>query len=162
MTDSDDAEPTERGTGVVRLAPTMGDAGPGRTRIVLWVVAILLVLALLAFVWTFVGTVIVGLFVYYVTRPLFERIHDRIDNRTLAVAASLLLVAVPVLLLLAWTLVIAVQALADFLSPETRAQVDAVVGPFLDDPFVAENGQAALSMLFTDPGQFLQSDLGAS
>ena len=139
----------------------LSDGENRRARIALWVVTVVLVVALAVFAWRFAGTLVLGLFVYYVTRPVFERIHARIEGRTLAVVVSLLTIALPVLLLVAWTLVIAVQALADFLDEETMARLEELAGPYVDLSTVFANGEGALRTLLTDPTQLGSLDLGA-
>ena len=75
---------------VEQLAPTLKwiPSEPGRA--VLWIVAIATVAGLLYAGWRFVGTVVMGVFVYYVTRPVFRRVNTRIRPRTIAVAVTLL------------------------------------------------------------------------
>ena len=131
-----------------------------RARVVLWVLTVGLVAGLAYFAWRFAGTLVLGLFVYYVTRPVFERIHVRVENRTLAVVVSLLTIALPVLLLVAWTLIIAVQALAEFLDEETMARLEELAGPYVDLSSVFANGEGALQTLLTDPTQLQSLDLG--
>ena len=144
----------------LRLGAYLPDGDNRRARIALWVVTVALVLALAFFAWQFAGTLVLGLFVYYVTRPVFERIHVRIENRTLAVVVSLLTVALPVLLLVAWTLVIAVQALADFLDEETMDRIGELAGPYVDLSTLFQNGEGTLRTLLTDPTQLGSLDLG--
>ena len=129
-----------------------------RARVALWVITVGIILALLMFFWQFVATMILGLFVYYVTRPVFRRIQTRIHNRTLAVAVSLVSVALPVLLLVGWTGVIAVQVLADVVAPEMEAQVESLLGPYLE--LADLNGQAAVGSLLSDPLGFFRTEVG--
>jgi predicted PurR-regulated permease PerM len=105
-----------------------------RERLVLWAVAAVFALGLWLFVWRFVGVLVVGLFVYYVTRPLFARIHGRVGGRTRAVVIAILTVAVPTLLLIGWTVAVVVQAVTDFLGSEAGAQVAASLAPAVDVP----------------------------
>ncbi|MFQ3295290.1 MAG: putative PurR-regulated permease PerM, partial [Natrialbaceae archaeon] len=62
----------------------------------------------------FLGTVLLGIFIYYATRPIHRRLRRRIDQPTLAAATALVLLALPVLLLIAYTLAITVQEIEQF------------------------------------------------
>jgi len=159
VTDRDDGPGSFRRSEGVEVGSLLGrDLDVNRARIALWAITIGILLALWQFVWNFVATLILGLFVYYVTRPVFRRIHGRIRNRTLAVATSLVTVALPVLVLVGWTALVAFQALGDVLGPEMQAQVEAIAGPYLD--LVDVNGQNVLESLLRDPLGFFQTRLG--
>ncbi|MFC4358538.1 AI-2E family transporter [Halobium salinum] len=81
---------------------TEGPWGLSRERLAWWVVVFALA-GVLAFVaWRIVGTVVMGLFVYYGARPMFRRLHERVDSRGLAAAATLLLIVVPTIALLSY------------------------------------------------------------
>jgi predicted PurR-regulated permease PerM len=108
------------------------DAEFRRDRLAMWIVAVLLMVTFLYVVWRYVGTVMLGLFAYYVTRPLFDRIYARVDNRTLAVAVSIFTVALPVLVLGGWTAVVAIQGLLDMLSSTGLEQVRDLIEPYVD------------------------------
>ncbi|WP_226023501.1 AI-2E family transporter [Halomicrobium salinisoli] len=73
-----------------------------------------LVAALLVVGYAFVGTFVFGLFIYYATRRLYRRVRRRIGPPSVAAAASLLLLALPALALLTYTLVVAVSQLSAF------------------------------------------------
>lgn len=103
-----------------------------RDRLALWVVAGLLFLTLLYVAWRYVGTVMLGLFAYYVTRPVFDRIYGRLDNRTLAVAVSIFAVALPVLVLGGWTAVVAIQGLLEVMSSTGLEQFRDLLEPYVD------------------------------
>ncbi|MFB6131181.1 MAG: AI-2E family transporter, partial [Salinigranum sp.] len=131
-----------------------------RKRIALWTVGLILFVALGYVVWRYVGTVVLGLFVYYVTRPVFERIHARVESRTAAVVVSLLVVALPVLVLVGWTLSIAFQALSRFLASESSAQFEALVRPYVDLSAVLRNTSDLVRGILADPTRLSSFDLG--
>ena len=103
-----------------------------RRRVALWAVALALIAAFAFMIWKFVGTVVLGLFAYYATRPIYERVHQRISSRTLAATVSILLVTLPALVVTAWTLVQAANQLATLVqSPLIEGyikQLEAYVG----------------------------------
>jgi predicted PurR-regulated permease PerM len=157
MTDTD-------GDSAAEASHTVGGLGTGievrRDRLLLWAVAALVTAALAYVVWRYVGTVVLGLFVYYVTRPVFERIHARVPSRGLAVGVSLLTVALPVLLLVGWTVAVAVQALSSFISNGGGGELEAFVATYFDlNAFVAEGVRLAREIA-ADPSR--ATDLGVA
>lgn len=50
--------------------------------------------------YAFIGTLVFGIFFYYATRPVHRRLYPYLQHHTLTAASSLLLVALPVLMLL--------------------------------------------------------------
>jgi len=133
--------------------------GVDQVRLALWAVALLVVAGLWLFFWSFTGTIIVGLFVYYVARPVFGRIHTRIHNRTLAVVATILTVALPVLVLVAWAGAVLFGVVADLLAVENET-VDEALAPLLEALEAAGGAEALVSDVLTDPLGFLRTDLG--
>ncbi|WP_458204666.1 AI-2E family transporter [Haladaptatus sp. NG-SE-30] len=85
-----------------------------RSQVGWWVFALALLVALAFVAYSFVGTLVLGLFVYYGTRPLFRRVTNRVESRGLAATGTLLLVALPALVLIAYTIVVGVQELSQF------------------------------------------------
>jgi predicted PurR-regulated permease PerM len=124
-------EPTETapvGSRPLGWVPTPVD----RRRAALWVITLAL-LATLAYVgWRYVGTLAVALFVYYVTRPVFRRVHTRIEGRTTAVALTLAAVALPLLIIVGWAFAILAASLARFLDSDSFGDLEGLVEPYLD------------------------------
>jgi predicted PurR-regulated permease PerM len=129
-----------------------------RDEVLLWGATAIVVAGLVYVVWRYVGTVVLGLFVYYVTRPVFDRIHSRIPSRGLAVAVSLLAVAFPVLLLVGWTVAVAVQSLSRLLDDGT-GQFGGLVEQYVDVTALTEETVATLRELAADPGRIAELDL---
>ncbi len=124
-----------------------------RGRIALWFVAGFLFLALLFVTWQYVGTVVLGLFVYYVTRPVFDRIHGRIEGRTTAVVVSILAVALPVLLLTAWAGVVAVQGLVELVSSQGFDEFRGFLDPYLNVAELRDQFRDVFDVVVEDPGR---------
>ncbi|WP_255196423.1 AI-2E family transporter [Halorarius litoreus] len=135
--------------------------GFDRTRAGLWAIAALFFGVLVFVAWRYVGTVVLGLFVYYVTRPVFRRIHQRVRNRTLAVATAIVTVTLPVLLLVAWTVTIAVQELASLADSGAFGQVAVVLEPYLDVTQIRQQVEDAIQLVIADPNQLARLDFGA-
>ncbi|PSP86612.1 AI-2E family transporter [Halobacteriales archaeon QS_1_68_17] len=127
-----------------------------RTRASWWAVGAVLFAAVLFVLYSFVGTFVFGLFLYYATRPLYGEIEDRlpdaiklgvpgavrrrvpggvarrVPHRSLAAALSLLLLALPVMVLLAYTVAISLQ---EFRKVSRRISLDpylSIAQPYFD------------------------------
>jgi predicted PurR-regulated permease PerM len=101
-----------------------------------------LLAAVLAYVlYTFLGTVVLGVFVYYATRPIHRRLRRRIDQPTLAAAAALVLLALPILLLIAYTFAITVQELSRFTAAGnvSAGTLERLIDPYVNVSKAVEN-----------------------
>ena len=119
--------------------------GPGVTRVrvarpdVKWGIVGLVVFGIIAFVgYTFLPWVVLGLFIYYVARPINRRIGHQIGKGNLSAALTLLLIIVPILLLLGVFLSVALGQFAAFVTSETSEQLleqsPIGIGAIPDDP----------------------------
>lgn len=104
-----------------------------------WGIVGLVVFGIIAFVgYTFLPWVVLGLFIYYVARPINRRIGDRIGKGNLSAALTLLLIIVPVMLLLGVFLSVALGQFAAFVASESSErlleQSPLNVGTIPDDP----------------------------
>ncbi|MGA9399573.1 AI-2E family transporter [Haladaptatus sp.] len=82
-----------------------------KSRAAWWAIGGLLGLAALFVIYSFIGTFVFGLFLYYATRPVYRRLQQRVRPRSLAAAVALLLLALPAILLVAYTVSIAFHEL---------------------------------------------------
>jgi len=116
-----------------------------RSRLAWWVVALVFGAVTAWVVLTYVGTFVLGLFLYYVARPAYQRFGSRL-RPSIAAATALLALAVPVVLLMAYTLAVAAQELA-------RLQRTVDLGPLTDqvEPYVN------VSEAVQDPATLLQN-----
>ena len=131
-----------------------------RYRTGLWLVTAALFAGLAYVGWRYVGTVVLVVFVYYVTRPVFGRIHRHVPSRTVAVAVSLVTVALPVLLLVGWTLVVVVLSLADFLAPVPDARLVALVDSSVDVSAVVTQLNGFIRSVLARPARLQTLDVG--
>ena len=85
-----------------------------RSRAMWWLLGlgILLVLAFVAE--AYLGTFMLGLFLYYATRPVYSRIRDRMGQPSVGAAVALLVLSLPVVLLVGYTVLVAFQELSAF------------------------------------------------
>jgi len=133
-----------------------------RGRIALWVVAFALTVVFAYLVWRYVGTVVLGVFAYYVSRPVFSRfVHPRIESRTVAVAVTLFTVGLPVLALVGWTVVVAVRAFSDVLDSELSEQLTALLEPYANLDSLLSDVSGTVAAILEDPMRIADPALGA-
>ncbi|MFB6090375.1 MAG: AI-2E family transporter [Halobellus sp.] len=82
-----------------------------RSRLSWWFGGAALGVALAYVVYSFIGTFVFGIFLYYATRPIYRRIKKRVRPPSLAAAVALFVLALPALSLIAYTGAIAVSEL---------------------------------------------------
>lgn len=80
-----------------------------RSRASWWGVGLALGLALAYIVYSFIGTFVFGVFIYYATRPIYRRIRKRVRPPSLAAAVALFVLALPALGLIGYTGAVAVS-----------------------------------------------------
>lgn len=80
-----------------------------RSRLVWWVFALVLGGVLAYVILTFLGAFVLGVFIYYATRPIYERFADRIPYPNVGVTIALLTISLPVLLLVGYTVTVAIS-----------------------------------------------------
>ena len=103
-----------------------------RTRLA-WTVFGALLAGLVGFVvYRFIGTFVFGVFIYYATRPLYIRVRRRVGPPSLAAAVSLLGVALPALLLIAYTFAIALQEFNRLAARYEFASLETYIQPYID------------------------------
>jgi predicted PurR-regulated permease PerM len=135
----------------------MSLAGVGRARLGWWGLGAALA-ALLGFVaYSFVGTFVVALFIYYATRPVYNRLSKRVRPPSVAAALSLLVLALPVLLLVGYALAIGIQEFNKAAQSTDFGPVESALDPYrnvttdvrdpaslLNDPNLAEAARGAV------------------
>jgi len=73
----------------------------------LWLLAGIVILSAIGYVLSsFIGLVVVGLFVYYAARPVYRRLVDRIGHPTVAAGLSIIALVLPAFLLVGYALLI--------------------------------------------------------
>ena len=88
----------------------------------------------------FVGAVVLGLFLYYATRPAYRWLSDRLDHPDVNAALTLCLVGLPILLILAYTVLVSASELDQLLGQAGLTELRATLSPYVD---VAELTQPA-------------------
>ena len=103
-----------------------------RSRLAWWVAGAMLVGVLAYVVHAYVGTFVFGVFLYYATRPVYRRLKRRIRPPSLAAAVSLLVLALPAILLMAYTIAIAIQEFNRLPSDYQFSTIEAYVQPYVN------------------------------
>lgn len=98
-----------------------------------WLVVGLVILAYVAVVLSSLfGALLVGLFLYYATRPAYQWLNDRIDHPDVSATATLLLVALPMLLVVGYGAFVGLRELDQFLSATNLEELRSAFQPYLD------------------------------
>jgi predicted PurR-regulated permease PerM len=128
-----------------------------RARSAWWGLTAILFLVVVFVVYSFIGTFVFAIFIYYATRPAYQRIYRRLPRRTVAgrdprrtvaAALALMVLALPAIALLGYTLAIALQEAANL------QQVD--LGPL--ETFIQP--YANVSSIVENPADLLEQDGG--
>mgnify|MGYP000674514750 CR=1 FL=1 len=112
---------------------------------------VVLAATLLFVTYSFIGTFVVGVFLYYSTRPLYRRVYRRVRQGTVAALVSLFLLALPVLVLLYYTVAIAIQEFTRFAKTTDVGPYADMVAPYISISEVVQDPQTLLSGA-TGPG----------
>ncbi|WP_232686360.1 AI-2E family transporter [Halobacterium zhouii] len=111
---------------------------PEQSRAAWWLFVIALGLVVAFAVYSYIGTAVLGLFIYYAVRPPFRRINDVVDGRGLAAGITMLTVALPALAVVAWIGLQAVQEIGPALTNYRELLQPYVdVAALTDDPWRA-------------------------
>ncbi|WP_211311374.1 AI-2E family transporter [Halarchaeum salinum] len=118
-----------------------------RARLGWWVIAVVLAGVLAYVVHSFIGTFVFGVFIYYAVRPVYRRLRQRIRPPTLAAMVSLLVFALPALLLLAYATAIGLQEFNAYIAahPDSFQQLERVLAPYVDVASIVRDPQSILA-----------------
>ncbi|MFD1515209.1 AI-2E family transporter [Halomarina rubra] len=118
-----------------------------RGRLAWAALGVLLVGVLLLTLYSFVGTFVFGLFIYYATRPVYDRLKRHIYPPSLAAGVSIFVLALPALLLFAYVLAVSLQEVNTLV--ENRGADLGPLQPYIEEyvdiSTVAENPQELLN-----------------
>ncbi|NHN59457.1 MULTISPECIES: AI-2E family transporter [Halorussus] len=129
-----------------------------RGRLAWWLVGLALGAAVLYVVYSFVGTFVFGVFIYYATRPVYRRLRRRVRPPSLAAATALFALALPVLLLMTYTAAIALQEFDKIARRTDITGLQETIEPYI--------GVSSLALrpdeLLANPDPALLQDIGRS
>lgn len=126
-----------------------------------WLLGLALTATLAFVAYSFVGTLVFGLFIYYATRPIYRQLRRALDSPSLAAGISLFALVLPALILISYALTIVLQEVDQY-AQTTNINVGQLgVNPSLLDPIadpesLLRNGLAGV-LSTTDPGQIFGS-----
>jgi len=121
-----------------------------------WLGLALLFGGVLAFVlYAFVGTFVLGLFLYYAARPVYERLRHRMHSPSLTAGVALVVLALPALLLFAYTLALAIGELQSFVNGDIPFYEELLV-PYLEAAGTPRDIRTVVETILADPGQLLR------
>ncbi|MFC5366557.1 AI-2E family transporter [Salinirubrum litoreum] len=103
-----------------------------RSRLAWWALGLGLVGALGFVLYSFVGTFVFGVFIYYATRPIHRRLKRRLRPPSLAAAVSLFALALPALLLMLYALAVGLQQIRPYLNGGEGGTTVAALQPYLN------------------------------
>lgn len=129
---------------------------PDRQQIGWGVLGIILGIILVLILYEFIGTLAFAIFVYYATRPIYQRLNDRLTHPDSAATLTILIVVGPMLLVLAYTALIGLHELTHLFRTVNITQYD-----FLD-PYIRENivqEQSIIWELYHHPLRLIQIDI---
>ncbi|MGB9965354.1 AI-2E family transporter [Halobacterium sp. CBA1126] len=118
-----------------------------RGRLAWWVVAAVLSGVLAFTVYSFLGTVVLGVFVYYATRPVYRRLERWVRQPTVRAVVALVTLALPAMLVVAYTTAVGLQELDRFVDAQNvdLGQIGTLLEPYLDVSSVVQDPQAFLN-----------------
>jgi predicted PurR-regulated permease PerM len=120
-----------------------------------WVgLAFVLAGVLLFVLYSFVGTFVLGLFLYYASRPIYARLRRRIRPPTLAAAVALFVLVLPVILLFWYTAALGLGELRSLAELDLSGYGD-LLAPYTDFAGLTEELQMVFQTLLSDPEQLL-------
>ncbi|WP_254545180.1 AI-2E family transporter [Halomarina pelagica] len=112
-----------------------------------WVgLGVALTAAVLFVLYSFVGTFVFGVFIYYATRPVYARLKRRVYPPSLAAFAALFVLALPALLLFAYTVAIGLQEYQRIARREriNLGPLDPLIRPYVDVSRIVRDPQYIL------------------
>ncbi|MFB6244078.1 MAG: AI-2E family transporter [Halobaculum sp.] len=99
-----------------------------RSRLAWGIFGVALAAALAFVVYSFVGTLVFGVFLYYATRPVYRRIRRRVGQPTVAAGVSLLALAGPALVLVTYALLVVATETERLIGELTVVDLQSVPG----------------------------------
>lgn len=121
-----------------------------RSRAMWWLLGLAIFLVLAFVAEAYLGTFMLGLFLYYATRPVYSRIRDRMGQQSVGAAVSLLVLSLPIVLLVSYTVLVAFQELSAFVG-QNQDGLWTVLEPYLGSFDAVRNPGELLGTFLEDP-----------
>jgi len=121
-----------------------------------WLVCTLALVVLLAVVVdTFLGTFAFGVFLYYSSRPVYDRLRPRVRPPTLAALTALVIFVLPVVLLFGYIIALAIGQAGTVATIDLSAYED-LLSPYVDITGSTGDLESLFGSLLSDPGRVLE------
>ncbi|KAB1198863.1 MULTISPECIES: AI-2E family transporter [Haloferax] len=115
-----------------------------------WSVAAALAGAFIYIVYSFIGTFVFGLFIYYATRPIYRRIRRRVRPPSLAATVAMFALALPVLGLMAYSATIALREFVKYANQLSADDAQISLAAYGIDPEIVESIASPQALLAYD------------
>ena len=115
-----------------------------------WLVGIALGLVLLWAAYLNIGVLLLSIFIYYATRPLLRRVEQVIPSQSIATVISLLLFVLPALIVVGYTVNIAINELYNVIVSFGAVNIEPYIEPYVSQDLLGIDW----SLLLTDPKEF--------
>ncbi|ELZ33980.1 permease [Halogeometricum pallidum JCM 14848] len=121
-----------------------------RSRAMWWLLGLAIFLVLAFVAEAYLGTFMLGLFLYYATRPVYNRIRDRVGQQSLGAGIALLVLSLPIVILVGYTALVAFQELSAFVG-QNQDGLWTALEPYLGSFDAVRNPNELLGTLLEDP-----------
>ncbi len=126
-----------------------------RARLAWWVVGLVLGVVVLFVFYSFEGTFVLGLFMYYATRPIYDRLEHRLGHPGLTAVAALVTVALPVVILVSYAVAVSAVEVAT-IAGQSLQGYEGVLQPYLDLSSLTVHPQRILELAQQSQGEFMR------
>ncbi|MCO8245800.1 MULTISPECIES: AI-2E family transporter [unclassified Haladaptatus] len=126
-----------------------------RSRLAWWVVGVVLAIIVLFVFYSFEGTFVLGLFMYYATRPIYNRLEHRLGHPGLTAFASLIAVALPVVVLISYAVAVSAVEVAS-IAGESLKGYEGVLRPYFDLSSLTVHPQRIIHLLQQSQGEIMR------
>ncbi|WP_231187127.1 AI-2E family transporter [Haladaptatus sp. DYF46] len=126
-----------------------------RARLAWWVVGLVLGVVVLFVFYSFEGTFVLGLFMYYATRPVYDRLERRLGHPGLTAVAALVTVALPVVILVSYAVAVSAVEVAT-IAGQSLQGYEGVLQPYLDLSSLTVHPRRILELAQQSQGEFMR------
>ncbi|WP_050032399.1 AI-2E family transporter [Halorubrum halophilum] len=105
----------------------------GGYRSIAWILVGVLITVVVAFtLYSFIGAIVIGIFLYYATRPIYHWLDERVDHPNVSSTVTLLTVGLPILFILAYAVFTGIQEADRFFAAADLQYFRTALEPYLN------------------------------
>ena len=127
-----------------------------RNRIAWWLYVVALAAGVVYIGWSFVGMFVLGVFLYYASRPVNDRIDEYIDSDGAAAALTLLGIVTPILLIIGYVVLAGLRDAASL----SGLPGSSLIASFFNVQSLSTSQQDLVNTLLNNPGRLRSVDTG--